>query len=150
MALKVVRECPLPLARPRPVCMDPVSWQGLAELHALADAEVEQLMGCRVVRVDETWQAELVAAQLREAHEAGDAGRLAGLLCTMVRAEIAEGVVTRPFEETTLRVALGCEERSSAAMASCVRLARLLACKLDAVNRLAHITEDARPLECAS
>ena len=150
MALKVVRECPLPLARPPPACLDRVSWQGLAELHALADAEVEQLMGCRVARVDETWQAEQVAAQLREAHAAGDAGRLAGLLCTMARAEIAEGVVTRPFEETTLRVALGCEERSSAAMASCVRLARLLACKLDAVNRLAHITDDACPLECAS
>lgn len=137
MALKVV---------PR-ACLDRVSWQGLADLHALADAEVEQLMKSRVVRVDETWQAELVAAQLHEANVAGDTDRLAGLLCIVARAEIVEGVDTRAFEEVTLRIALRREECDSVQMASCVRLARLLACKLDAVNRLAHITEDACSVE---
>lgn len=147
MALRVAHECPLRLAQPSPTCSDRVSWMCLAELHALADAEVEQLMACRAIRVDETWQAELVAAQLCEAHAAGDVGRLTDLLCIMVRAEIAEGVGTRAFEAVTLRVALRCEERSSVAMASCVRLARLLACKLDAVNRLAQICDDAHPVE---
>lgn len=145
--MEAVLGCSLPLARPSTVRTNDVGWKGLADLHALADVEIEQLMSCRVVRVDETWQAEVVAAQLCEAHAAGDADRLAHLLCLLVRAEIADDAATRALESITLRVALRCEDAVPAVMASCVRLARLLACKLDDVNGLAHICEDACPVE---
>ena len=68
--------------------------------------------------------------------------RLRRLLCMLVRAEIREHVVTWPLDDVTLRIALREVEQVSCPMASCVRLARVLACKLDAVSGLAQICED--------
>lgn len=144
MATDTMRGCALPLALPPPIPADKVGWQSLAELHALADVEIEQLMSCRVVRVEETWQAEVIASQLREAYGVNDADRLQNLLCLLVRAEVAEGVVTKALEGVTLAIGLRCEDDVALVMASCVRLARLLACKLDAVNALDQICTNAR------
>jgi hypothetical protein len=69
------------------------------------------------------------------------------LLCLLIRAEIAEGVDTAPLEDTTLRIALRCEDAASLEMASCVRLARVLACKLDATNGIAYICDNASRVE---
>ena len=46
------------------------------------------------------------------------------------------------LEDVTLRIALQEESHVPLVMASCVRLARVLACKLDAVGGLAQICEN--------
>tara|TARA_Y100000739_G_scaffold224636_1_gene229373 strand:+ start:321 stop:758 length:438 start_codon:yes stop_codon:yes gene_type:complete len=126
-----------------PIPRDDIGWQSLAEVHALDDVEIEQLMCCRVVRVDEQWQIELLASQLRSADTGCEATRLMRLLCMLVRAEMTTGgVSTAALDDVTLRIALREESDVSLVMASCVRLARVLACKLDAVSGLAQICEN--------
>ena len=73
---------------------DDIGWQSLADVHALEDEEIEHLMRCKVVRIHDDWQIDLVASQIRSTDNDGDATRLMRLLCMMVRAEIRERVAT--------------------------------------------------------
>ena len=114
-------------------------WGGLASAHALLPMEVELLMSCKVVEIDERWQVEVVQSKLQEAYDADDTEQITKLLCSLVRAVVAPELSTAPLEDVTLRIALRQEERVSLPMASCVRLARLLACKLDALGGLSYI-----------
>ena len=111
----------------------------LAKRHELQPVEVELLMSCKVVDVDEGWQVEAMRTMLEEAYDGDDAVQITKLLCSLVRAVFSPRVFTSPLEEVTLRIALECEERVSLPMQSCVRLARVLACKLDALCGLSHI-----------
>lgn len=114
-------------------------WRGLARAYDLLPLEIELLMKCKVVQIDEDWQIESARSKLREAHASDDAAQLAELLCSLVRAVVAPTLSTEPLEDLTLRIALRREEGLPVPMASCVRLARLLACKLDALGGLSHI-----------
>tara|TARA_B110000208_G_C11314110_1_gene263611 strand:- start:79 stop:456 length:378 start_codon:yes stop_codon:yes gene_type:complete len=114
-------------------------WGGLASAHALLPMEIELLMSCKVVEIDERWQVEVVQSKLQEAYDADDTEQITKLLCSLVRAVVAPQLSTAPLEDVTLRIALRQEERVSLPMASCVRLARLLACKLDALGGLSYI-----------
>jgi hypothetical protein len=141
MATDTLYECSLPVAFPAPTRVDDDGWRGIAELHSLKSLEIELLMSCRVVRVCETSAVQLIACKLRESYVNNDTDRLQNILCILVRAEIGDGVETRALESVTLGIALRCEDGVGVGvvMASCVRLARLLACKLDAVNGLHKI-----------
>lgn len=139
MATNALRWCMKSFSAPIPA--DDIGWQSLAEVHALDDVDIEELMRCCVVRIVEDWQLALVTSQLRGADDDGDPSRLMRLLCTLVRAELREGLKTTEVEDVTLRIALRQEERVSHAMASCVRVARVLACKLDAMRGLSQICE---------
>lgn len=122
---------------PRPPRAD--GWSGLAQVHELQPVEIELLMGCKVVEIDEEWQVNLMRSMLEEAYNGDDSVRITKLLCSLVRAQFASGVSTSPLEDVTLRIALEREERVSQSMGSCVRLARVLACKLDALCELSQI-----------
>lgn len=111
-------------------------WGGLAEAHALLPVEIELLMSCKVVQMEEAWQVEAVRRELQEAYDGDDTQQITKLLCSLVRAVVAPALITTPLGDVTLRIALREEERVSLPMASCVRLARLLACKLDALGGL--------------
>ena len=147
MATDLLVEHPLRTPSTTVVLDDDDGWESLADVHALTETEVEQLMGCAAMVVDASWQVVVIAAQMRQADGECRTDRLARLLCLLIRSEIAEGVDTAPLDDTTLRVALRCEEVVPPEMASCVRLARVLACKLDATNGIAHICEDASGVE---
>ena len=114
-------------------------WGGLASAHSLLPMEIELLMSCKVVEIDERWQVEVVQSKLQQAFDADDTEQITKLLCSLVRAVVAPQLSTAPLEDVTLRIALRQEERVSLPMASCVRLARLLACKLDALGGLSYI-----------
>lgn len=114
-------------------------WSGLAKAHELQPVEIELLMGCKVVKINEEWQVQFIRSLLEEAYSGDDSVRITELLCSLVRAQFASGVRTSPLEDVTLRIALECEERVSQSMGSCVRLARVLACKLDALCQLSQI-----------
>jgi len=114
-------------------------WGGLASAHSLLPMEIELLMSCKVVEIDERWQVEVVQSKLQQAYDADDTEQITKLLCSLVRAVVAPELSTAPLEDVTLRIALRQEARVSLPMASCVRLARLLACKLDALGGLSYI-----------
>ena len=114
-------------------------WSGLAKAHELQPVEIELLMSCTVVEIDEEWQVQLMRSMLEEAYNGDDSVRITKLLCSLVRAQFASGLRTSPLGDVTLRIALECEERVSLPMESCVRLARVLACKLDALCELSQI-----------
>tara|TARA_B100000927_G_scaffold40296_1_gene28802 strand:+ start:306 stop:752 length:447 start_codon:yes stop_codon:yes gene_type:complete len=114
-------------------------WSGLAKAHELQPVEIELLMSCKVVEIDEEWQVNMIRSMLEEAYSGNNSVRITELLCSLVRAQFASGVRTSPLEDVTLRIALECEERVSQSMGSCVRLARVLACKLDALCQLSQI-----------
>lgn len=147
MTTGLLVEHPLRTPSTSVVLDDDDGWASLADVHALSQAEVAQLMGCAAMVVDESWQVVVIDAQMRQADSECRTDRLARLLCLLVRAEIAEGVDTAPLDHTTLRIALQCEDVVPPDMASCVRLARVLACKLDATNGIAHICDDASCVE---
>lgn len=147
MAADLLVEHPLQTPSTAVVLDDDDGWRSLADVHALTETEVAQLMGCAAMVVDASWQVVVIAAQMRQADGECRVDRLARLLCLLIRAEIAEGVDTAPLDDTTLRVALRCEDVVPPEMASCVRLARVLACKLDATNGIAHICDDASRVE---
>ena len=115
-------------------------WSGLAEAHELQPIDVELLMSCKVVRIDKLWKMEMVCSKLQKAYDGDDAEQITKLLCSLVRAVVEPGVTTQPLEDVTLRIALRTEECVSLPMASCVRLARVLACKLDALGGLSQIS----------
>ena len=71
---------------------DDDGWASLADVHALSQAEVAQLMGCAAMVVDESWQVVVIDAQMRQADGECRTDRLARLLCLLIRAEVAEGV----------------------------------------------------------
>ena len=129
-------------ATPEPLCNEPGGWGGLAKVHQLNSAEVELLVSCRVVQVEELWQVEVVRAKLQEAYDGDDTEQMTKLLCSLIRAIVVPGVSTLPLEDVTLRIALRQEESVSLPMASCVRLARVLACKLDALGGLSYIYDE--------
>lgn len=116
-------------------------WGGLAEAHELLPPEVELLMNCKVVQIDEGWQMEFVGSKLQEAYRDDDTEQITKLLCSLVRAVVSPKLSITPLEDVTLRIALRQEECVSVPMASCVRLARLLACKLDALGGLSYICD---------
>ena len=87
----------------------------------------------------ERWQVEEVRSKLQKAYDGDDTDQLLQLLSSLVRAVVAPELCTTPLEDVTLRIALRPEECVSLRMASCVRLARLLACKLDALGGLSYI-----------
>ncbi len=117
-------------------------WSGLAEAHELQPIDVELLMSCKVVQIDALWKMEFVCSKLQEAYEGDDAEQITKLLCSLVRAVVEPGVTTRSLEDVTLRIALRPEECVSLPMSSCVRLARVLACKLDALGGLSYISNE--------
>lgn len=114
-------------------------WGGLAETHALLPVDIELLMSCKVVEIDERWQVEVVQSKLQAAYEGEDTEQITKLLGSLVRAVVSPELSTTPLEDVTLRIALRHEHHVSLPMASCVRLARLLACKLDALGGLSYI-----------
>ena len=144
---QVVAELPLYTPSAFAVSNDDDGWVSLADVHALTETEVQQLMDCTAMVVDSSWQLVVIGAQMRQADDERQTDRLARLLCVLIRAEVAEGVDTSPLEDTTLRVALRCEDVVPPEMASCVRLARVLACKLDATNTIADICDNASRVE---
>ena len=103
-------------------------WGGLAEAHALLPVDIELLMSCKVVQ-----------SKLQAAYEGEDTEQITKLLGSLVRAVVSPELSTTPLEDVTLRIALRHEDHVSLPMASCVRLARLLACKLDALGGLSYI-----------
>jgi len=107
----------------------------------LMPPEVELLMSCKVVQIDEGWQMEVVGSKLQEAYQGNDTEQITKLLCSLVRAVVSPKLSITPLEDVTLRIALRQEECVSLPMASCVRLARLLACKLDALGGLSCICD---------
>lgn len=115
-------------------------WNGLAEAHELQPIDVELLMSCKVVQIDEAWKMEIVCSKLQEAYDGNDAEQITKLLCSLVRAVVEPGVTTQSLEDVTLRIALRPVECVSKPMASCVRLARVLACKLDALGGFSYIS----------
>ena len=116
-------------------------WGGLAETHELRPIEIALLRSCKVVQIAELWQMELVRSKLQEAYDGDDAEQITKLLCSLVRAVVEPSVSTRGLGDVTMRIALRREERVSMPMSSCVRLARVLACKLDALGGLSHICD---------
>ena len=123
-------------------------WHLLAKRHELQPVEIALLMSCKVVEIDEAWQVELMRTMLEEAYDAEDTVRITKLLCSLVRAVVEPTVSTRPLGDVTMRIALRREERVSLPMSSCVRLARVLACKLDALGGLSHISDAWARKEC--
>lgn len=103
--------------------------------------EIELLRSCKVVQIAELWQMELVRSKLQEAYDGDDAEQITKLLCSLVRAVVEPSVSTRGLGDVTMRIALRREERVSMPMSSCVRLARVLACKLDALGGLSQICD---------
>ena len=114
-------------------------WGCLAHEHSLTNIDLQLLTSCKVVNVRKGWQVEVARSKLQQAYDEDNADHLTKLLCSMVRAIISEDVCTHPLTDVTLRIALRRDECLPAAMSSCVRLARLLACKLDALSGLSLI-----------
>ena len=121
---------------------DVAAWQALGNQHGVTYDELVQVMTCRPAKIDEEWQLRDAAACIREAHSADDSVLLTDALCILLRAEISPTLCCAAVCEETLMVALERDEETPIDMSVAVRLARMLACKLERVfNFSAHFAK---------
>jgi len=113
--------------------VDVAAWQALGNQHGVTYDELVQVMTCRPARIDEEWQLSDAAKCIREAHATGDSVLLTDALCILLRAEISPTLCCASVCEETLMVALERDEETTIDMSVAVRLARMLACKLERV-----------------
>ena len=109
----------------------PDAWQEIGALHALAYQDVLLLMSCREAHLTENWQAETVRCKLEEARAAGKPQSEEELLCFLIRAQVDPHVDLNGLGAIVLERAMRDEASVSPSEAGCVRLARVLAVKLD-------------------
>lgn len=109
----------------------PDDWQEVGALHALAYHDVLLLMSCREAHLTENWQAEIVRCKLEEARAADKPRSEEELLCFLIRAQVDPRVDLNGLGAIVLERAMCDEERAGPREAGCVRLARVLAVKLD-------------------
>ena len=121
-----------------PACPDlaglatlPDAWQEIGALHALAYQDVRLLMSCRAEHLTENWQVGIVRRKLEEARTARDPRSEEELLCFLIRAQVEPHVALDGLGAVVLERAMSDEARVQPAEAGCVRLARVLAVKLD-------------------
>ena len=112
---------------------DVEAWQALGHQHGVSYDELVQVMTCRPAKIDQDWQLRDAAACIREAHTKGDSVLLTDALCIVLRAEISPTLCCAAVCEETLMVALERDEDTTIDMSVAVRLARMLACKLERV-----------------
>ena len=118
---------------------DVKAWHALAKLHHLNAFEVEELMTCVPTRIAHQHQLDAAAHSVREARAEGDHERLSKVLCVLLRAELCPRLSCGALSVATLSVGLEREERVTPDMAVGVRLARVLACKLERVYTFARL-----------
>lgn len=110
-------------------------WEAFGTLHKLACYEVQSLMACRQIALTEAAHLTLLAEQLHGAIADGDYDRVERAVCLLIRAKIKVGEGTEALETLVWKLATRDDERVDLAEAVCVRLARVLAVKLDALQR---------------
>tara|TARA_X000001036_G_scaffold199102_1_gene187347 strand:+ start:3579 stop:3974 length:396 start_codon:yes stop_codon:yes gene_type:complete len=121
---------------------DVEAWQALGHQHGVSYDELVQVMTCRPAKIDQDWQLRDAAACIREAHTKGDSVLLTDALCILLRAEISPTLCCAAVCEETLIVALERDEDTTIDMSVAVRLARMLACKLERVFKFtAHFAK---------
>jgi hypothetical protein len=109
------------------------AWRALAKLHHLNAIEVDALKSCLPTLVAEQRQLDDAAHSIRTAHGERNHERLSKLLCVLLRADLAPVLSCGALAVATLCVGLEREEVVTPGMAVAVRLARVLACKLERV-----------------
>ena len=108
-------------------------WQELAKVYHLHQVELVQLIACTPVLLQHQWQMDAAAASIRQHHLEREHEQLVNVLCILVRAELRPELCASTLSLATLMVALQFEEAGTTGMAVAVRLARVLACKLERV-----------------
>jgi len=121
---------------------DVQAWNALAKLHDLNAFEVETLMTCAPTRIAHQHQLDDAARSVREARAEGDHERLSKVLCVLLRAELCPRLICGTLSVATLSLGLEREERVTPDMAVAVRLARVLACKLERVYTFARLFQE--------
>ena len=110
-------------------------WEAFGTLHKLAGYEVQSLMACRQIALTEAAHLALLAEQLRGAIVDQDYDRVERFVCLLIRARIEVGEGTDDLETLVWKLATRDDECADLAEAVCVRLARVLAVKLDELRR---------------
>ena len=121
---------------------DVQAWNALAKLHDLNAFEVETLMTCVPTRIAHQHQLDDAAHSVRLAHAERNHEQLSKVLCVLLRAELSPRLSCGALSVATLSVGLAREERVTADMAVAVRLARVLACKLERVYTFARLFQE--------
>ena len=89
------------------------------------------LMSCREAHLTENWQAVIVRCKLEEACASSAFASVEELLCFLIRAHVEPHVDLGGLGAVVMAMALRDEARVRPEEAGCVRLARVLAVKLD-------------------
>jgi hypothetical protein len=106
-------------------------WEAFGTLHNLCICDVESLMMCRQIALTEDVHLVLLRDQLHRAIVERDHGRVQSFLCLLIRAKIDVNDDIGGLAFVVLDLALRNDEKALCAEAVCVRLARVLAVKLD-------------------
>lgn len=111
-------------------------WEALGSMHNLASCELHALRACRQILVNELWQAVILKEQLQQALGQGDFRRAHTNICLLIRANIDAVVDSAGLGPVVLELALRDEAVVASEEAVCIRLARVLAVKLDRMRQL--------------
>ena len=106
-------------------------WAAFGTMHNLAIRDVESLMMCRQIALTEDAHLALLRNQLQSAITERDHARVHNVLCLLIRAKIEVDDDVAALALVVLGLALRNDEKAVGTEAVCVRLARVLAVKLD-------------------
>lgn len=114
----------------------PKDWAALGSLHCLQYYDVESLMSCRQIMLSESWHVVILKERLEDAITKRDFETAEMYLCLLIRAEMETDVGCSGLGVVVLQLALRNESAAGLAEAMCVRLARVLAVKLDKLRQI--------------
>lgn len=100
-------------------------------MHNLAINDIESLMVCRQIALTEDEHLVLLRDQLQSAIVEGNYSNVQSFICLLIRAKIKVKQDTAILAPVVLGLALRDDETAVGKEAVCVRLARVLAVKLD-------------------
>lgn len=106
-------------------------WEAFGTMHNLAIRDIESLMVCRQIALTEDAHLVLLRDQLQSAIAERDHSRVQSALCLLIRAKIEVDDDIAALALVVLDLALRNDEKVARDEAVCVRLARVLAVKLD-------------------
>ena len=106
-------------------------WQSIGAIHHLNSFEIEQLMSCRAVEISEAWQLDILTAKLDDAMSSGDYDSIGNLISLAIRSTIKTNIINVRLGQIVLALGLRDDTLVGFDEATCVRLARVLAVKLD-------------------
>tara|TARA_B100000780_G_scaffold102554_1_gene71724 strand:+ start:1037 stop:1405 length:369 start_codon:yes stop_codon:yes gene_type:complete len=114
----------------------PKDWAALGTMHNLGYYDIESLMECRTIILTEAWHLSILQERLQAAIVENKYDDVLTNVCLLIRAEMMVAMTSSGLGAVVLELALRDEKYATLEEGICIRLARVLAVKLDKLRQI--------------